>query len=470
MLETWARLITMILILFGVGYISYNYRKLSDGIRPILIAILAGFALANIFELLFAYTGQPIYHLLISYPNSVIPVLLIGGLLLSIQSIEQQKLIVLHNIGNKAAESLDVEEIARKTLGELLGATPYSGIALYLASKNQAYLESIWSEGLFKELDIDVSLIDAKEVYFTFSTLNSDIISLNSPEYCEELSFCASLKQAGITNVLAVELSNNKKAIGVLFFIANNDIAVSDEQRGFVSSACRWLSTAISNAKSIDDLRNAYFKIALSFSKAIEAKDPYTRGHSDSVATLSSEFSSYLGLDKQQIEQVYIGGRLHDVGKIGIPGSILNKPGGLTDEEYAIIKEHTFKGLEIVQPINHFINVADIVVHHHECYNGGGYPMGLSGESIPFLARIVSIADAFDAMTSDRAYRQALSTEQALDNIKKNMGSQFDPLLAGHFIEMIEKKDTREDSVGITADELSELIGEAFAGGKEAAG
>ncbi|HCG99877.1 MAG: hypothetical protein A2074_03320 [Candidatus Aquicultor primus] len=477
MLDIAAHLITLILVLTGIGYISCHYRRISNEIRPTIMAILLGYALTNIFELFLAYTEQPIYHLLISYPNSVIPMLLIGGLLLSIQSsereqleIEQQRLIVLYNIGNRANNSLDVEEIARNTLSELLEATPYSGIALYLASKNQEYLELIWSEGLFKELDIDLSMIAAKEIYFTFSILNSDIISLSGPEFCEKLPLCTKLKLAGITNVLAAELSSNRNSIGILLFIANNDIAISDEQRSFIGSACRWLSTAINNANSVDDLRTAYFKIALSFSKAIEAKDPYTRGHSDRVATLASEFSSYLGLDKQQIEKVYIGGRLHDIGKIGIPGSILNKPGSLTEEEYDLIKEHTYKGLEIVQPINHYMNVTDIVVYHHECYDGSGYPMGLSGEKIPFLARIVSIADAFDAMTSDRAYRQAMSTEQALENIKKNKESQFDPLLADHFINMIEKKKINEDSVRITADELATLIGEVFSNAEEAAG
>ncbi|MBS3909806.1 MAG: HD-GYP domain-containing protein [Actinobacteria bacterium] len=476
MLDISAHLITLILVFTGAGYIVYHYGRISREIRPILIAVLFGYALTNIFELFLAYTEQPIYHLLISYPNSVIPMLLIGGLLLSIQSsereqleIEQQRLIVLHTIGNRANESLDIEEIARNTLGELLKATPYSGVALYLASKDQEYLESIWSEGLFRELDPDLSMIDAKAIYFAFSMLNSDIITLSSPEYCEELPLCKKLKLAGINNVLAAELSSNQRSIGILLFIANNDITIGDEQRSFIGNACRWLSMAADNAKSVDDLRTAYFKIALSFSKAIEAKDPYTRGHSDSVAVLSSEFSSYLGLDKRQIEKVYVGGRLHDIGKIGTPRSILNKPGHLTDEEYAIVKEHVCKGLEIVQPINHFINVADIVVHHHERYDGSGYPMGLSGERIPLLARIVSIADAFDAMTSDRAYRQAMSTEQALDNITKNMGSQFDPLLADHFVNMIEKKKAPGHSVGITADELGALIGEAFIDDEEAA-
>ncbi|MDP2210158.1 MAG: HD-GYP domain-containing protein [Candidatus Aquicultor sp.] len=477
MLDVLTHLITIILVLTGVGYISYYYRRISNEIRPILIAILFGYALTNIFELFLFYTEQPIYHLLISYPNSVMPMLLIGGLLLSIQSsereqleIEQQRLMVLHNIGNRANNSLDIKEIARNTLSELLEATSFSGIALYLSPRNKDYLELTWSEGLFKELDIDLSIIDAKKVYFTFSMLNSEIIEMNDSEYCRELPLCNKLKQVGITNVLAAELSSNQNSIGILLFIANNDIAISDEQKRFIGGACHWLSTAISNAKSIDDLRTAYFKITLSFSKAIETKDPYTRGHSDSVAVLSCEFSSYLGLNKQQIEKVYVGGRLHDIGKIGIPKSILNKPESLTEEEYAVIKEHVHKGLEIVQPINRYMNVADIVVYHHERYDGSGYPIGLSGENIPFLARIVSIADAFDAMTSNRAYRQAMSTEQALENIKKNKGSQFDPLLADHFISMIEKKKVHEHGVGITADELAALIGETFLNVEEAAG
>jgi HD-GYP domain-containing protein (c-di-GMP phosphodiesterase class II) len=170
-----------------------------------------------------------------------------------------------------------------------------------------------------------------------------------------------------------------------------------------------------------------YYETIKSLAKTIDAKDQYTGGHCDRVTEYSLYIGQEMGLKQDELSSLTYGAMLHDIGKIGIAESIITKEGRLTDEEYEAIKSHPEKGFEILKDI-HFLKDARLgVLHHHERYDGKGYPHGLKGEEIDKKARIIAIADAFDAMTSDRSYRKALSTEAAIDQLVKNKGIQFDP-------------------------------------------
>lgn len=162
----------------------------------------------------------------------------------------------------------------------------------------------------------------------------------------------------------------------------------------------------------------------------LEAKDPYTRDHSQRVTDYSVELGRYVGLEGDQLEMLGFAGILHDIGKIGVRDEILTKNGRLTDDEYRQIKHHPAIGVKIVEPLGLVEEERSIIRHHHERYDGRGYPDGLAGEDIPLLSRIVCITDAFDAMTTTRSYRNALSVESAVAEIKRCAGSQFDPNLA----------------------------------------
>lgn len=170
-----------------------------------------------------------------------------------------------------------------------------------------------------------------------------------------------------------------------------------------------------------------YYETIKSLAKTIDAKDQYTGGHCDRVTEYSLYIGQEMGLKQDELSSLTYGAMLHDIGKIGIAESIITKEGRLNDEEYEAIKSHPEKGFEILKDI-HFLKDARLgVLHHHERYDGNGYPHGLKGEEIDRKARIIAIADAFDAMTSDRSYRKALSTEAAIDQLVKNKGIQFDP-------------------------------------------
>ncbi|MDY5180072.1 HD-GYP domain-containing protein [Butyribacter sp.] len=180
-------------------------------------------------------------------------------------------------------------------------------------------------------------------------------------------------------------------------------------------------------------------QVMQSLAGAIDAKDRYTKGHSQRVAMYSREIAGRYGYDEEKQEDVYFAGMLHDIGKIGIPNEIINKTGKLTDEEYEILKTHPSIGGDILSNISEIPNIAIGARWHHERYDGKGYPDGLRGKDIPELARIIGVADAYDAMTSKRSYRDVLSQEIVRLEIKKGKGTQFDPVFAEIMLEMIDE-------------------------------
>ena len=173
------------------------------------------------------------------------------------------------------------------------------------------------------------------------------------------------------------------------------------------------------------------------FANALDAKDPYTEGHSERVSAYSTRLARELGLPEEEIDNIRLVALLHDIGKIGVPDSVLKKPGRLTDEEFGLMKQHTVVGSEIIKDINSIPGVVIGARYHHERYDGRGYPDGLKGEEIPFIARIIAVADAFDAMTSNRIYRKHLSTEQVMSELEKGAGSQFDPAIARLLVDLL---------------------------------
>ena len=172
---------------------------------------------------------------------------------------------------------------------------------------------------------------------------------------------------------------------------------------------------------------------------SVDAKDRYTHGHSSRVASYSREIARRLGYSETQQDTIYMMGLLHDVGKIGIQDAIINKNGRLTDEEYAAIKTHPSVGAEILKNISDFPELMVGARWHHERYDGRGYPDGLSGEEIPETARIIAVADTYDAMTSNRSYRAMMPQEKVRQEIARCSGSQFDPRFAKIMLQMIDE-------------------------------
>jgi len=189
--------------------------------------------------------------------------------------------------------------------------------------------------------------------------------------------------------------------------------------------------------EAMQGIKEMYVATMTSLAEVVEAKDRTTRGHLDRTHRVGLALARRIDPELAARPEVGYGFFLHDIGKVGVPESVLCKPGPLDDDEWAIMREHPAIGAQIVSPIRFLAGAVEIVCTHHERWDGLGYPLGLRGEEIPLAARIFAIADSFDAMTSDRPYRQAMPLERALDEIRGGAGTQFDPDVAGAFLDLI---------------------------------
>ncbi len=222
----------------------------------------------------------------------------------------------------------------------------------------------------------------------------------------------------------------------VLITRVRHTIDLTHLQRELTSQVIEQTAAAVEHRERFDRLS---LQLVHTLAGAIDAKDAYTNGHSERVATYAREIARRAGKSESVQENIYLIGLLHDVGKIGIPDTILNKPGKLTDEEYAVIKTHPLQGDKILRNISEFPELAIGARWHHERYDGYGYPDGIAGEQIPEEARIIAVADAYDAMTSSRSYRDPLSQERVRSEIVNGRWSQFDPVFADVMLQMIDE-------------------------------
>lgn len=211
-----------------------------------------------------------------------------------------------------------------------------------------------------------------------------------------------------------------------------------EELTNIVELGINKFNLSSSKALILKDLKELFYKTIKSISSALDSKDPYTHGHSLRVTLYSLILAKEMGFDEKLLEEIETAGLLHDIGKIAIPQNILCKPGKLTDEEFAVMKSHPNNSERLILSVKKLAGISSWLKAHHERWDGKGYPDGLQGEEIPLSARIVAIADTYDAMTSTRSYRKALDHEVAIEEIKRCSGSQFDPNLAGKFIELEE--------------------------------
>lgn len=250
---------------------------------------------------------------------------------------------------------------------------------------------------------------------------------------------------SSLRSLIAVPLRTERRVIGVLVLMHrhqgrdNHRIEYNENQRSTVVAFAGQAALILDNTRLKIEYgrRDLYLKTITALTSAIDAKDTYTRNHSRNVARYAVVLGERLGLSSEELLNINYGAILHDIGKIGIPEVILNKPGRLGTDEFQLIKTHPTIGVNILAPIDFLGEAIDVVRHHHERYDGNGYPYGLKGESIPYAARIVGIADAWDAMTSHRSYRHALTVEAAVRELQDGSGGQFDPVMVNVFIDII---------------------------------
>jgi HD-GYP domain-containing protein (c-di-GMP phosphodiesterase class II) len=200
------------------------------------------------------------------------------------------------------------------------------------------------------------------------------------------------------------------------------------------------LEVALEAARQYEEMHEIFIGTIASLANAIDAKSSWTKGHSERVMTLTLRLAREMGLDQEETEQLRIAALLHDVGKIGIIEALLEKPARLSDEEFPPMRLHPAMGVAILAPIQRLRDILPGILHHHESFDGSGYPAGLKGEDIPLPARIIAVADAYDAMVSGRPYRKGRSLDNAVEELERCAGSQFDPSIVRHFITAMKRR------------------------------
>lgn len=261
-------------------------------------------------------------------------------------------------------------------------------------------------------------------------------------------------------SLMCVPLVTSQKTIGVLELLNKQDGRnFDDSDVRAAASVATTAAMAIENTRLHQTILDAYKTTIMTLAEAIDAKDPYTFGHSQRVREYALLAGSTINLSPEEMETLEYASILHDIGKISVDTRILNKPDALTQSEWRIIHEHPTIGAHLLKKIRFLEKASEIVMHHHERYDGKGYPNGLKGEAIPLEARLISVADAFDTMTTDRSYRKAFRREYALAELRRSTGTQFCPVAVRAFVTGFKasiadsKSDSPVDTCTSTADE-----------------
>jgi len=347
-------------------------------------------------------------------------------------------LSVMYSI-NEVLDSVEGIDDLFSNLTELackIAEATSSAFYLYDRDEDVFYLKHFFSNNTDEERPVSFKL-DQRII----EAMNMERMPLiyNRPEQLEFFVDIAPVNRE-VENVMVTPLYVRNENFGVLLVEdKRTEPDFTETDITFLNMLLKKASLVIENRALYETIYANLIDTLRSLVSTIEAKDKYTQRHSDQVTKVALLIAKEIKCSKEELEIIQFAGMLHDIGKIGISDAILQKKGRLTNEEFEKIKEHPVIGARILEPLGMLPHEKAIIRHHHERWDGKGYPDGLAGRDIPFLARIVSLADAYDAMTSDRVYRKGLSHELALQEIERNAGYQFDANLVKAFIGLAER-------------------------------
>lgn len=341
-----------------------------------------------------------------------------------------RELILLYDITEKLAASLDPHEVANLIIYEANKLIKADKVSLMLINEDTGLLEVI--AGLGEEAKTKMSL-KVGEGIAGYIALTGKAEILN--DVSVDPRFLEGTRK--VSSMMCAPLRIKDNVIGVINLSSEEPADYTAEDLKLLSALTLQAAAAIENARLYDNLKESFLTAVNTLAETIEKRDPYTGGHTNRVMKYSLAIGQVFGLSDREMERLKLAAVLHDVGKIGVRDNILLKNGKLDDVEYNEMKRHTIYGGEVLKYIKYFKDIIPGVKFHHERYDGKGYPEGLRGEQIDVIARIIAVGDTFDAMTSDRPYRKALSKEIACAEIEKNSGSQFDPEVVKAFLKAI---------------------------------
>ncbi len=360
------------------------------------------------------------------------------------ENLELKETMALYDISRAISSHLNLDNVLSMFVDTLFKEADADAVCLCmkeLAVEGQNnYLVKAKDVGLHKRMG---KIIDWDEA---FSYLDGrEGIVLQKDKIQKEAKLVKDTK--GMESILLLPMFIKDRIVGVVvLFSFTRGYAFTEGLRKSLSILVNNVSVAVENAKLYEDIVGILEDTISSFARTLDAKDKYASGHSERVTRYSLIIARAMKLPREDIDLLAQAGILHDIGKIGVSDLLLNKKGKLELSEYEETKLHPVIGRNILAPIEQFEEVAKIIYHHHERYDGKGYPDGLGGEDIPLLSRIIAVADAYDAMTSTRAYREKVGQEMATKEIELNSGTQFDPKVVEAFLKVSGHLDNEEDS------------------------
>lgn len=346
-----------------------------------------------------------------------------------------EEIILLYNLSTQMKVTKSTPAYLQMACDELTQLVQVEGIAIFLDKKNDGRKQLTLTAGA-GVMRIDPPMADLLQMHLVAELASGKEALLDSGA---EGPFKYVWPQ-GINNIITVPLGDKDRMLGMLVAanVRNKPDFDSTDIKLFNSVASQCM-VFIENNRLFDELKELFAGSLKALTNSIDAKDTYTRGHSERVAFISRWIAERMAqtqpISEKDIHHIYLAGLLHDIGKIGVSESVLRKRGKLTDEERAVICAHPRIGASILSEIRQMDDIVPGVLCHHERLDGKGYPQGLAGEQIPLIGKIISLADSFDAMTSKRVYRDAMSIRRALSEIEKGIGTQFDSDVARAFLD-----------------------------------
>ncbi|MBI4777360.1 HD domain-containing protein [Candidatus Desantisbacteria bacterium] len=363
-----------------------------------------------------------------------------------------EELSLIYDVSTCMGSVLDVDRLPIEVINKAINILDVRCGFLLLFDEQQSRMTIKAARGFSLEI-----LDKFKGEYLPNNGLSGECVRKKQPIVCQlkEEDKDISETMLEIKNIMCVPMIYKDEPIGVIVLgdkVSGEPFYTPDTK--LVFALATMTSTMVQNARLYSQLQNMFLSAISSLSSAIDEKDNYTLGHSNRVTSYAVEIGKRMNLSEERLGIIQLAAILHDVGKIGVPEEILKKTGKLTSEEWGSIKQHPDKGVHIVEPMvatgdatatfgNHLINpkehIGEIIAgikYHHERFDGHGYPAGISGTDIPLISRIIAVADAYDAMTSKRSYRDALPEEIAIEELRRNAGEQHDPEIVELFIKM----------------------------------
>lgn len=337
-----------------------------------------------------------------------------------------KEVTLLYDMVEKVSSCLDTKEVARLVIEEARKVIKLSSVSVLLLNKDTDALELIGEYGHEPETTTIVN----RGVGIAGSVWVSGRAEIVNDVHSDPRFVNGTV---GISSLMCAPLKAKDTVVGVIKLGNDQPVMYTAEDLKLFTTLASLAAVAIENASLYEQLQETFYTTVYTLAETIEKRDPYTGNHTKRVMEYSLAIGKTLELPEKDMARLQLGAVLHDIGKIGIRDSVLLKESSLTDEEFEQIKKHPLYGEEIIRCISQLKSAIPGVKHHHEKFSGRGYPDGLKGEEIDITARIISVADSFDAMTTNRPYRKGLSLDEAFEELRKYSGSQFDPHIVDAF-------------------------------------